>query len=97
MGDAVELLHQAQHSFQVLDHALDVFGLFQHVGHEILVVLPFIFWVVPCMLIMNGIEVCSMGVPCGRVIACTREIPSTRKMAFAILSMTRKSAELRRS
>ena len=45
------------------------------------------FWVVPCMLIMNGIEVCSIGVPCGRVMACTREMPSTAKIAFAILSM----------
>ncbi len=55
------------------------------------------FWEVPCMLIMNGIEVCSIGVPSGRVMACTREIPSTAKMALAILLMTRKSAELRRS
>ena len=56
-----------------------------------------IFWVVPCMLIWNGIEVCSIGLPSGRVIACTRAIPGTRKTALAILSMTRKSAELRRS
>ena len=55
------------------------------------------FWVVPCMLIRNGIEVCSIGVPSGRVMAWTREIPSTAKIAFAILLMTRKSAELRRS
>ena len=49
------------------------------------------------MLIWNGIDVCSIGLPSGRVIACTREMPGTRKMALAILSMTRKSAELRRS
>ena len=49
------------------------------------------------MLIWNGIEVCSIGVPCGRVIAWTRAMPGTWKMALAILSMTRKSAELRRS
>ena len=55
------------------------------------------FWLVPCMLIRNGIEVCSIGVPSGRVMACTRAMPSTWKMAFAILLMTRKSAELRRS
>ena len=55
------------------------------------------FWEVPCMLIMKGIEVCSIGVPSGLVMACTREIPSTAKMAFAILLITRKSAELRRS
>ena len=55
------------------------------------------FWVVPCMPIRNGIEVCSIGVPSGRVMACTREMPSTAKMALAILLMTRKSAELRRS
>ena len=54
-------------------------------------------WVVPCMLIWNGIEVCLIGLPSGRVIACTRAMPSTLKMALAILSMTRKSAELRRS
>ncbi len=57
----------------------------------------FIFCVVPCMLIWNGIEVCSIGVPCGRVMACTRPTPSVRKIALAILSITRKSAELRRS
>ncbi|CDO08302.1 hypothetical protein BN977_03861 [Mycolicibacterium cosmeticum] len=49
------------------------------------------------MLIWNGIEVCSIGVPCGRVIACTRPIPGVRNTALAILSITRKSAELRRS
>src|SRR5436190_24367253 len=57
----------------------------------------FIFCVVLCMLIWNGIDVCSIGVPCGRVMACTREMPGTLKIAFAILSMTRKSAEFRRS
>ena len=30
---------------------------------------------VPCMLIMNGIEVCSIGVPSGRVMVCTRPMP----------------------
>ncbi len=40
---------------------------------------------------------CSIGVPSGRVMACTRLIPGTRKIALAILSMTKKSAELRRS
>src|ERR1700712_814042 len=57
----------------------------------------FIFCVVLCILIWNGIDVCSIGVPCGRVIACTREIPGTLKMALATLSITRKSAELRMS
>ena len=57
----------------------------------------FICWVVPCMLIWNGIEVCSIGVPSGRVMVCTRAMPGIWKMALAILSMTRKSAELRRS
>src|SRR5882757_2553115 len=57
----------------------------------------FIFWVVPFMLIWNGIDVCSMGVPNGLVIACTRAMPGTRKTPLAILSITRKSAELRRS
>ena len=57
----------------------------------------FICWVVPCMLIWNGIDVCSIGLPSGRVMAWTREMPGTRNTAFAILSMTRKSAELRRS
>ncbi|PQM44606.1 hypothetical protein C1Y40_05238 [Mycobacterium talmoniae] len=40
---------------------------------------------------------CSIGVPCGRVIACTRAMPFTRKTALATLSMTRKSAGLRMS
>jgi hypothetical protein len=57
----------------------------------------FICWVVPCMLIWNGIDVCSIGLPSGLVIACTLATPGTRKMAFEILSITRKSAELRRS
>ncbi|SKV04280.1 Uncharacterised protein [Mycobacteroides abscessus subsp. abscessus] len=47
------------------------------------------------MLMRNGMELCSIGVPCGRVIACTRAIPGTRNTALAILSITRKSAELR--
>ena len=59
------------------------------------------FWfsvfVVPCMLSRNGMVVCSIGFPSGRVIVCTRAMPGTRKIALAILSMTRKSAELRRS
>ena len=42
----------------------------------------FIFWVVPCMLIWNGIEVCSIGVPCGRVMVCTREMPGSWKMPW---------------
>ncbi len=46
---------------------------------------------------MNGIEVCSIGVPCGRVMACTRPTPGMRKMFLATLSMTSMSAELRRS
>src|SRR5882757_10850049 len=50
----------------------------------------FICCVVPFMLIWNGIDVCSMGVPNGRVIACTRAMPGTRKTALAILSITRK-------
>ena len=49
------------------------------------------------MLSMNGIVVCSIGLPSGRVIVCTRAMPGTWKIALAILSMTRKSAELRRS
>jgi len=57
----------------------------------------FICCVVPCMLIWNGIEVCSIGVPSGRVMACTRPMPGVLKTALAILSITRKSAELRRS
>ena len=35
----------------------------------------FICWVTPCMLIWKGIEVCSIGVPSGRVMACTRRDP----------------------
>ncbi|PQM45925.1 hypothetical protein C1Y40_03916 [Mycobacterium talmoniae] len=57
----------------------------------------FCSWPTPCMLIRNGIEVCSIGVPCGRVIACTREMPGTWNTALAILLMTRKSAEFRMS
>ena len=59
--------------------------------------LRFMVWLVPPMLSMNGIVLCSIVVPCGRVIAWTREMPFTREMALAILLITRKSAELRRS
>ncbi|COW23775.1 Uncharacterised protein [Mycobacterium tuberculosis] len=47
------------------------------------------------MLIWNGIDVWSIVVPSGRVIACTREMPGTRKMPLASLSRTRKSAGFR--
>ncbi|PQM49549.1 hypothetical protein C1Y40_00223 [Mycobacterium talmoniae] len=49
------------------------------------------------MLIENGIVEWLIGVPCGRVMVCTRPIPCTRKTALATLSITRKSAGLRRS
>ena len=49
------------------------------------------------MLSWNGIVVCLIGLPSGRVIVWTREMPGVWKIALAILSMTRKSAELRRS
>ena len=52
---------------------------------------------VPCMLIANGIVECLMGLPSGRVIVWTREMPGVWKTALAILSMTRKSADVRRS
>ena len=57
----------------------------------------FIIWVVPCMLMMNGIEVCSMGVPRGRVMLCTRPMPGMWKMFLAIRSITSMSAGLRTS
>ena len=57
----------------------------------------FCIWPAPCMLMRNGSDVCWMGVPSGRVIAWTLAIPCTRNTALAILSMTRKSDELRRS
>ena len=55
------------------------------------------FCVLPCRLMMYGIVVPSIGVPSGRVMVCTRPMPSTPKIALAILSMTMKSAGLRRS
>ena len=57
----------------------------------------FIVWVVPCMLMMNGIEVWSIGVPSGRVMVCTRPMPGMWKIVLAIRSMTSMSAGLRRS
>ena len=75
VGDVVDLLHQAQHSFQVSIMPWMSSACFNMSAMRSWLYFSFIFWVVPCMLIMNGIEVCSMGVPCGRVIACTREIP----------------------
>ncbi|CPU47475.1 Uncharacterised protein [Mycobacteroides abscessus] len=38
----------------------------------------FCTWPTPWALMRNGMELCSIGVPCGRVIACTRAIPGTR-------------------
>src|SRR6478735_12189236 len=57
----------------------------------------FIVWFVLCWLIWNGIVECSMGLPSGRVIVCTSLMPGTAVTALAILLMTRKSAEFRRS
>ncbi len=58
----------------------------------------FSFDAVPCMLIWNGMVLCLIGLPSGgRVIVCTREMPGVWKIALAILSITRKSADVRRS
>ena len=46
---------------------------------------------------MSTVDVRSIGVPSGRVMACTLPTPGTAKMPLAILSITRKSAGLRRS
>ena len=54
-------------------------------------------WPAFCRLSWNGIDVWSIGVPSGRVIACTREIPGTRNRPLASLSKTRKSVGLRMS
>ena len=59
--------------------------------------LRFRSWPTPPMLIWAGIVLNSTGLPLGRVIAWTLPMPGTRKIALAILSITRKSAELRRS
>ena len=50
-----------------------------------------------CMLIWNGIELWSIGVPSGRVMFCTRAIPGMWKMPRAMRSSTSMSAGLRRS
>ena len=49
------------------------------------------------MLIRNGIDVCSIGVPSGLVMACTRPMPGMWKMLLAIRSITSMSAGLRTS
>ncbi|SHV15565.1 Uncharacterised protein [Mycobacteroides abscessus subsp. abscessus] len=49
------------------------------------------------VLMLNGIDVCLIGLPSGRVIVCTCAIPRTRASALAILSITRKSAGFLRS
>ena len=49
------------------------------------------------MLIWAGIVLYFNGFPAGRVIDCTRPMPGTLAMALLIRSITRKSAELRRS
>ena len=49
------------------------------------------------MLICAGIVLYFKGLPCGRVIAWTLPMPGTLETALAIRSITRKSAELRRS
>ncbi len=53
--------------------------------------------VVFCMLIWNGIDVCSIGVPRGLVIAWTRAMPGVWKTPLAIRSITNMLAGLRRS
>ncbi|SLE05145.1 Uncharacterised protein [Mycobacteroides abscessus subsp. massiliense] len=50
-----------------------------------------------CAPIRNGIELCSIGAPRGRVIVCTRSIPRMCTMPLATLSMTSMSAGVRRS
>ncbi|CQA05029.1 Uncharacterised protein [Mycobacteroides abscessus] len=50
-----------------------------------------------CAPIKNGIELCSIGAPRGRVIVCTRSIPRMCTMPLATLSMTSMSAGVRRS
>ena len=57
----------------------------------------FISWKVPLMLICAGIVLNFKGLPSGRVIDCTLPMPGTFVTALVILSITRKSAELRRS
>ena len=57
----------------------------------------FISWKVPLMLICAGIVLNFKGLPSGRVIDCTLPMPGTLVTALVILSITRKSAELRRS
>jgi hypothetical protein len=59
--------------------------------------LRFMVWRDPLRLSWAGIVLNSMGLPLGRVIAWTLPIPGTRKTALAILSITRKSAALRKS
>jgi len=44
---------------------------------------------------MNGIELCSTGVPSGRVMVWTRPMPGWWNIDLATRSMTRKSAEFR--
>ncbi|CPU66682.1 Uncharacterised protein [Mycobacteroides abscessus] len=48
-----------------------------------------------CRLIWNGIDVRSIGLPSGRVMLCTMEIPCTAKRPLASLCRTTKSAGLR--
>ncbi len=57
----------------------------------------FICWLAPPMLICEGMVLNSSGSPWGRVMACTLPTPGTLNTALAILSITRKSAELRSS
>ena len=53
----------------------------------------------PVLLALSvyGIVECSIGLPSGRVMVCTSAMPRTSTSALAILSITRKSAGLRRS
>ena len=59
--------------------------------------LRFRSWLVLPRLIWAGMVLNLRGLPFGRVIAWTLPMPGTAKTALAILSITRKSAELRRS
>jgi len=57
----------------------------------------FISWLVLPMLICDGIVLNFNGLPSGRVIDCTLPMPGTFVTDLVIRSITRKSAEVRRS
>ena len=97
VSSGCHLLHQAIHALHDLDHFRQLVGLLEQIVHAVFLELHILNMPAFCMLSIYGIDVCAIGAPVGRVMACTLVMPGTAKTALASLSNTSKSAALRKS